>query len=146
MLAATPSSQGIVENPLVGTAAVGAVNVIATYVALKLMDRCGRVTLLLWSSGGMLLSCGAITAALLGYTPNVVALLGVMAFVSFFEIGLGPIPWLIVAEMFDAKYVATAMSIASQVRAALGEDRVIMHALAQQGSGYGILEVYSTSV
>jgi hypothetical protein len=27
-------------------------------------------------------------------------------------IGLGPIPWLIVAEMFDAKYVATAMSMA----------------------------------
>jgi hypothetical protein len=39
----------------------------------------------------------------------------VMAFVFFFEIGLGPIPWLIVAEMFDNKYVATAMSVSSQV-------------------------------
>ena len=28
----------------------------------------------------------------------------------------GPIPWLIVAEMFDQKYVATAMSVSSQVR------------------------------
>lgn len=28
---------------------------------------------------------------------------------------LGPIPWLIVAEMFDTKYVATAMSISSIV-------------------------------
>ena len=27
-------------------------------------------------------------------------------------IGLGPVPWLIVAEMFDSKYVATAMSMA----------------------------------
>ncbi|KAG5190730.1 solute carrier family facilitated glucose transporter member 3 [Tribonema minus] len=106
---------GIVADPLVGTAAAGTVNVLATYAALKLMDRCGRVTLLLWSSGGMFLSCIAITASLLGIAPNYVALLGVMAFVSFFEIGLGPIPWLIVAEMFDAKYVATAMSIASQV-------------------------------
>lgn len=33
----------------------------------------------------------------------------------FFEFGLGPIPWLIVAEMFDGKYVATAMSISSQI-------------------------------
>ena len=44
------------------------------------------------------------------------ALLAVMGFVFFFEIGLGPIPWLIVAEMFDQKYVATAMSVSSQVR------------------------------
>lgn len=36
-------------------------------------------------------------------------------YVIFFEIGLGPIPWLIVAEMFDAKYVATAMSASSQI-------------------------------
>lgn len=28
----------------------------------------------------------------------------------------GPIPWLIVAEMFDQKYVATAMSVSCQVR------------------------------
>jgi hypothetical protein len=49
--------------------------------------RCGRVTLLLWSSGGMLLSCATITLSLLGLAPNYVALLGVMAFVSFFEIG-----------------------------------------------------------
>jgi hypothetical protein len=31
--------KGIVANPLVGTAAAGTVNVIATYAALKLMDR-----------------------------------------------------------------------------------------------------------
>ena len=37
-----------------------------------------------------------------------------VSFISskWIEIGLGPIPWLIVAEMFDAKYVATAMSMA----------------------------------
>lgn len=107
--------EGIVANPLVGTAGAGTINVIATYAALKLMDRSNRVTLLLWSSGGMLISTVFITVSLLGLAPNYVALVGVMAFVSFFEIGLGPIPWLIVAEMFDAKYVATAMSIASQI-------------------------------
>ena len=53
-----------------------------------------------------------IILPLLGIMPNIIALVAVMAYVSFFEIGLGPIPWLIVAEMFDSKYVATAMSIA----------------------------------
>ena len=44
-----------------------------------------------------------VTITLLGCIPNIVAVFGVMTFVFFFEIGLGPIPWLIVGEMFDAK-------------------------------------------
>ncbi|CAN0360832.1 unnamed protein product, partial [Ascophyllum nodosum] len=70
---------------------------------------------MLCSVGGMLVSSVVVTLTLVGFLPNIVAVLGVMAFVTFFEIGLGPIPWLIVAEMFDAKYVATAMSVACQV-------------------------------
>mmetsp|Transcript_20891 Transcript_20891/g.30069 ORF Transcript_20891/g.30069 Transcript_20891/m.30069 type:complete len:596 (+) Transcript_20891:72-1859(+) len=103
---------GVLSNPLQGTALVSFINVVATYAALKLMDDTNRRTLLLWSAGGMLISTIFIIAALLHVVPNIVALVAVMAFVSFFEIGLGPIPWLIVAEMFDAKYVATAMSMA----------------------------------
>jgi SP family facilitated glucose transporter-like MFS transporter 3 len=106
---------GIIDDPLQGTTLVAFVNVVATYVALKLMDNKGRRALVLWSAGGMIVSTVFIIAALLGYVPKFIALFAVMTFVSFFEIGLGPIPWLIVAEMFDAKYVATAMSVASQV-------------------------------
>lgn len=58
---------------------------------------------MMWSAGGMLAATLVVTLALLGMLPNVIAVFGVMAFVTFFEIGLGPIPWLIVAEMFDAK-------------------------------------------
>lgn len=104
--------EGVIDNPLLGTTLVSAINVFATYIALKLMDTTNRRTLLLWSAGGMLISTVFIIAALLDILPNFIALFAVMAFVSFFEIGLGPIPWLIVAEMFDAKYVATAMSLA----------------------------------
>mmetsp|Transcript_2975 Transcript_2975/g.5558 ORF Transcript_2975/g.5558 Transcript_2975/m.5558 type:complete len:699 (+) Transcript_2975:190-2286(+) len=107
--------EGVIPNPLIGTTLVGAVNVLATYAALLLMDSCGRRTLLLWSCAGMLLSCVVIVASLLGYFSNITALAAVTTYVIFFEIGLGPIPWLIVAEMFDAKYVATAMSASSQL-------------------------------
>ena len=69
------------------------------------MDGTARRTLLLVSSGGMLVSTAFIIVGLQGWLSSWVALLGVMLFVSFFEIGLGPIPWLIVAEMFEAKYV-----------------------------------------
>lgn len=107
--------EGVIDNPLVGTTIVGAVNVLATYAALLLMDSSGRRTLILWSAGGMLASCIVLTMALLGYLNNILALVAVNVYVIFFEIGLGPIPWLIVAEMFDAKYVAVAMSACSQL-------------------------------
>jgi SP family facilitated glucose transporter-like MFS transporter 3 len=107
--------QGRIDNPLLGTTLVALVNVIATYVALIIMDKTKRRHLLLISAGGMLISTILIIAALLEVLPNSVALFSVMAFVSFFELGLGPIPWLIVAEMFDSKYVPTAMSISCVV-------------------------------
>lgn len=117
--------EGVIDNPLVGTTIVGAVNVVATYAALLLMDICGRRTLLLWSSGGMFVSCVVIVFSLLGGGGDGggggggghhgMALVAVTTYVTCFEIGLGPIPWLIVAEMFDGKYVATAMSLCSQL-------------------------------
>ena len=36
-------------------------------------------------------------------------------FVVFFGIGLGPIPWLIVAEMFEGSYLEPAQSLACQL-------------------------------
>lgn len=107
--------EGVIDDPLVGTTIVGAVNVLATYAALLLMDSCGRRSLILWSSGGMFLSCLMIVLSLLGYLNKILALVAVVLYVTFFEIGLGPIPWLIVAEMFEGKYVAVAMSLCSQL-------------------------------
>jgi len=107
--------EGVLDDPLVGTTIVGFVNVVATYAALLLMDSFGRKSLLLWSSGGMFLSCVVIVLSLLGFFGNIMALLAVNVYVTFFEIGLGPIPWLIVAEMFEGKYVAVAMSICTQL-------------------------------
>mmetsp|Transcript_16787 Transcript_16787/g.30486 ORF Transcript_16787/g.30486 Transcript_16787/m.30486 type:complete len:668 (-) Transcript_16787:260-2263(-) len=106
---------GVIDNPLVGTTIVGAINVLACYIALLLMDRCGRRTLIMWSSAGMFCSCVVIVLALLGYFSKMVAIGAVASYVSFFEIGLGPIPWLIVAEMFEGKYVTVAMSISCQL-------------------------------
>ena len=61
------------------------------------MDRTKRRTLLLLSSAGMLVSVGFITLSLNGYISKSITLFFAMLFVAFFEIGLGPIPWLIVA-------------------------------------------------
>ncbi|KDO23871.1 hypothetical protein SPRG_22279 [Saprolegnia parasitica CBS 223.65] len=65
----------------------------------------------------MILSCVVLTLGLWQLLPyyEMVSVGGVMLFVWFFEIGLGPIPWLIVAEMFPAKPRPTAMALATMV-------------------------------
>lgn len=103
--------RGVVDDPQMGTCLINVVNVLATYFALTIMDRSRRKHLLLISSAGMTMSCVLLVVASIGYTTKTIALVAVMLFVTFFEIGLGPIPWLIVAESFDAKYVASAMSL-----------------------------------
>jgi MFS transporter, SP family, solute carrier family 2 (facilitated glucose transporter), member 3 len=78
--------EGIIDDPLVGTTIVGAVNVAATWAVLFMMDSYGRKTLILWSSGGMFLSCIVIVLSLLGYLNHVVALIAVNSYVAFFEV------------------------------------------------------------
>lgn len=62
--------EGTISNPLLGTTIVALVNVLATWLAQILMDRCFRKTLLLWSSGGMLVSILFLTLALMGVVPK----------------------------------------------------------------------------
>ena len=94
---------GVIDQPLVGTTLVGAVNVVATYVPLELMELTGCVSLMLWGVGGMLISTVVVTLTLMGNIPNIVAVFGVMTSAFFVEIGLAPIPWRTVGEMFDVK-------------------------------------------
>jgi SP family facilitated glucose transporter-like MFS transporter 3 len=106
---------GVIDNPLVGTTLVGAVNVVAAMGAVAVMQSTGRRSLILWSAGGMFACTIVIVLALLGYFDQFVALAAVILYVVFFEVGLGPIPWLIVAECFSAGSVASAMSACSLV-------------------------------
>ena len=46
---------GVIDNPLVDTTLVDASNIVATYVALDLMESTGRVPLMLWNVRGMLI-------------------------------------------------------------------------------------------
>jgi len=106
---------GVIDDPLVGSTIVFGVNIVASYVSLLLMDSTGRKTLILWSSAGMSFACILVTVSLMGLVNNIYAILAVSIYLIFFQIGLGPIPWLIVAEMFEGKYVTMVMSLSSQL-------------------------------
>ena len=66
--------EGVIDNPLLGSTLVAAVNVLATMLATVLMDSNGRRQLMVISAGGMFMSTVGIIMALLGAVPKLVAL------------------------------------------------------------------------
>ncbi|KAJ1929496.1 Bifunctional purine biosynthesis protein PurH [Tieghemiomyces parasiticus] len=91
--------------------AVGGLGVFVTTASLLLVDRLGRKKLLFTSAAGMALSS---TLLVIGTATKAgpLVLTAVMLFITFFGIGLGPIPWLIVSELFPTNAVGAASSVA----------------------------------
>jgi sugar porter (SP) family MFS transporter len=83
---------------------VGVVNVGMTLVALRLLDRAGRRTLLTIGVSGMVVSLFALGLAFQGAGgstfDSVLAIVSLMAYVASFAISLGPIFWLLNAEIY----------------------------------------------
>jgi SP family galactose:H+ symporter-like MFS transporter len=101
---------------ILATAGVGAVNVIMTLVSIRLIDRLGRRQLLYWSLGGMAVTLFVLSAAFHGGASGQlawIAVASVAAFVGFFAIGLGPVFWLLIAEIFPLNLRGRAMSLAT---------------------------------
>uniref|UniRef100_A0A3B3DM29 Solute carrier family 2 member 3a n=1 Tax=Oryzias melastigma TaxID=30732 RepID=A0A3B3DM29_ORYME len=104
-----------VKQPIYATIGAGIVNTIFTVVSLFLVEKAGRRTLHLLGLGGMAVSALVMTISLLlKDTPvmSYVAIIAVMSFVAMFELGPGPIPWFIVAELFSQGPRPAAMAVA----------------------------------
>ena len=101
---------------ILATAGVGLVNVIMTVVAMNLLDRAGRRALLLWGLGGMIAMLVVLALAFTIGTKGAVAFITVAAvavYVGFFAIGLGPVFWLLISEIFPLAVRGRGMSIAT---------------------------------
>ncbi len=83
---------------------VGVINVGMTVVALRLLDRAGRRTLLMIGVSGMSISLFALGGAFVGgggsTLASVVAIASLMLYVASFAVSLGPIFWLLNAEIY----------------------------------------------
>ncbi len=87
---------------------VAAVNVLATVIALVLVDRVGRKPLLYGGVGGMtvsllVLSYAFHSQALAGPRLGVIATVCLMVYISCFACSMGPIGWILVAEVFPLR-------------------------------------------
>jgi sugar porter (SP) family MFS transporter len=102
---------------ILATAGVGLVNVLMTIVALRIIDRAGRRALLLTGTVGMAVSLAVFAAgyAFGGALPGFrwIAIASLMAYVGFFAIGLGPIFWLLISEIFPLGIRGRAMGVST---------------------------------
>jgi sugar porter (SP) family MFS transporter len=102
-------------SSILAAVGVGVVNVGMTVVALRLLDRAGRRTLLMVGVSGMVVSLLALGAAFIGggesTVASIVAILSLMTFVASFAISLGPIFWLMNAEIYPLNVRSKAAGV-----------------------------------
>lgn len=107
-------SAGIASD-VAASALVGASNVFGTAIASSLMDRQGRKSLLIISFAGMaasmmLLSFSFTWSALAPYSGTL-AVLGTVLYVLSFSLGAGPVPALLLPEIFASRIRAKAVAL-----------------------------------
>jgi len=96
------------KSAIFATFLVAVVNVLATIIALVLVDRVGRKPLLYWGVGGMtfsllVLSYSFHSQAALGSSLGTIATACLMVYITCFAFSMGPIAWIIVAEVFPLR-------------------------------------------
>lgn len=92
------------------------VNTLFTFVALFFIDKAGRRTLLLWGVAGMAVCLLAVGVCFFyNFTSGPWLLLFILAYIACFAASLGPIPWVIISEIFPTKTRAIAMSFCTVV-------------------------------
>jgi len=94
-------------------AVIGVANVVITLVSMALVDRLGRRLLLLLSTAGMGISLVFIGWAFHQNAASIVVFYWVVAYVVSFGIGLGPVMWLLISEIYPTKIRGKAMSLAA---------------------------------
>ena len=109
--------------------AVGAVNVVATLVAVLWVDRFGRKPLLLLGSAGMCIGLLVVAGAFFelqkvtsseraAHAPasaGILALIGLVIFIASFAFSLGPVVWTVINEVFPSRVRGRGVAVATAI-------------------------------
>ena len=93
------------SGAILATVGVGIVNVGMTVIAMYLVDRAGRRPLLLIGIAGMIVTLGVLGLSFRYSSGQLawIAVICLMGYVASFAISLGPIFWLLIAEIYPLK-------------------------------------------
>src|SRR5438874_2776990 len=103
------------SGAILATVGVGIVNVGMTVIAMYLVDRAGRRPLLLIGIAGMIVTLGVLGLSFRYSSGQLawIAVICLMGYVASFAIGLGPIFWLLIAEIYPLKIRGVAEGTAA---------------------------------
>jgi len=100
------------SSSLMQTVLVGVINVLFTLVAIKYVDSLGRRTLLLVGCAGMALCLAIVGGAFyFDLAKGYLVLIAILAYIAFFAISLGPLAFVVIAEIFSNRNRGIAMSV-----------------------------------
>jgi SP family arabinose:H+ symporter-like MFS transporter len=103
---------GSTGSAFVQTIIIGVVNLVFTLVALVLVDRSGRRSLLLIGTAAQTASLALAGGSLASPAPGRGLLVALVLFVAAFAISTGPITWIAISEIFPNRLRGRAMSVA----------------------------------
>jgi|TARA_R100001143_G_scaffold63332_1_gene69770 SP family galactose:H+ symporter-like MFS transporter len=103
------------STQLMATIGVGVVNVLMTLVGMYLIDRIGRRRLLFLGFVGTALGLGmiAVGAATGIQSLDILAVIGMALYIAAFAASIGPLPWVMMAEIFPSHVRGMAMGVTS---------------------------------
>ena len=95
---------------------VGFINLLFTIVAIALADRVGRRPLLLMATAGMGISLALLGAAFkFQFLPPSGLLIIILLYIAFFASAMGPLVWVVMAEIFPTRMRGSAMGLATLI-------------------------------
>lgn len=100
------------HSALMQTILIGIINLAFTIVAIRYVDHWGRRKLLLLGSAGMALCLALIGGAFFYHImQGYLILIAILAYIGFFAVSLGPMTFVVIAELFPISVRGNAMSI-----------------------------------
>jgi SP family arabinose:H+ symporter-like MFS transporter len=102
-----------VQDSFFQSVLVGVVNVIFTGLAIWLVDKAGRKTLILAGTAMQTMALASVGLFYYSHAGGTGVLTGIVFFVAGHAVGNGAVCWVIISEIFPTKVRGTAMSIAT---------------------------------
>ncbi|MDB5132971.1 MAG: transporter [Mucilaginibacter sp.] len=102
-----------VKSALLQTIMIGIFNIISTVIAILYVDKLGRKLMLMVGSIGMAVCLALIGAFFfMGMAKGYWVVSSILGYISFFGISLGPLAFVVIAEIFPTRVRAKAISVA----------------------------------